>query len=677
MKIKDVTKVYRTEAGNVEALRGVSLELPERGMVFITGRSGSGKSTLLNVLSGLDSFDGGSIEVCGRELKTLGRAELDTYRNSCCGFVFQEYNLIPELNVRQNVELSLQLQGRKDNGEAVKNALEKVELSGFEERKVYELSGGQKQRVAIARAIVKKPAIIFADEPTGALDEKTGRSILELMKKLSRESLIIAVTHEKEFAEEYGDRIIEIADGEVAQDRIKTEIKCEQGAVKWEKPKMPTGAAVKIGFSNFKFHPLRLAVTVLLAAIAFALIGVAVNIATEDNSKYFFDAIYDKGVKYTAIEKYEMYYHDGVIIQDFFIDDRRDQKEMAVTADDAELMKEVYDEPVFLFHQSIVADYQGSFATTVDEMPTVIPEDCEINSSGYLHIEKEDCEKLGLSVTGRLPENSAEVAITERLLNSFICFGLKEDGKKYKISSAEDMIGHKIFLTGGADLYTVTGIVTTGCGRECFNSHGYLHPHDKIYVSEDFKYDFRWLMCPVSADKEEFGKLFDFVLGYEVNNIVYQFYNKLSTDYYGSIGIMAYWKYLCVYISIAVLVLAIGFLIDFIASSLRGQMKQIGILMSMGAGFKDIAKVYGGCTACICAVIFALSVAASAIAVEKLNGVLMADCSIAFRLMGFSPYILLILLGLIAVCAAIGCLVPLLRYRRFTPVQMLTKGQIK
>lgn len=277
MKIKDVTKVYRTEAGNVEALRGVSLELPERGMVFITGRSGSGKSTLLNVLSGLDSFDGGSIEVCGRELKTLGRAELDTYRNSCCGFVFQEYNLIPELNVRQNVELSLQLQGRKDNGEAVKNALEKVELSGFEERKVYELSGGQKQRVAIARAIVKKPAIIFADEPTGALDEKTGRSILELMKKLSRESLIIAVTHEKEFAEEYGDRIIEIADGEVAQDRIKTEIKCEQGAVKWEKPKMPTGAAVKIGFSNFKFHPLRLAVTVLLASVAFILLGVALN----------------------------------------------------------------------------------------------------------------------------------------------------------------------------------------------------------------------------------------------------------------------------------------------------------------------------------------------------------------------------------------------------------------
>ena len=219
MKIKDVTKVYRTEAGNVEALRGVSLELPERGMVFITGRSGSGKSTLLNVLSGLDSFDGGSIEVCGRELKTLGRAELDTYRNSCCGFVFQEYNLIPELNVRQNVELSLQLQGRKDNGEAVKNALEKVELSGFEERKVYELSGGQKQRVAIAGVIAMQPKCIILDEPTAMLDPKGRKEVMATIGRMNREQgiTVVLITHYMDEAAQSG-RVVVIDKGRLIMD---------------------------------------------------------------------------------------------------------------------------------------------------------------------------------------------------------------------------------------------------------------------------------------------------------------------------------------------------------------------------------------------------------------------------------------------------------------------------
>ena len=165
MKVKNVSKSYPIKKGEkVQALRGISFDLPDTGMVVILGKSGCGKSTLLNILGGLDRFDSGDVECFGKSLKSLSRKELDDYRNSCVGFVFQEYNLIPELDVFDNIALPLQLQGQTDNDEKVKSALEQVGMSGFERRKVEELSGGQKQRVAIARALVKDAKIILADE---------------------------------------------------------------------------------------------------------------------------------------------------------------------------------------------------------------------------------------------------------------------------------------------------------------------------------------------------------------------------------------------------------------------------------------------------------------------------------------------------------------------------------
>ena len=214
MKITNVYKTYDTNTGEkVQALKGVSFDLPSTGMVAILGKSGSGKSTLLNILSGLDSFDSGDIEAFGKNMRSFSHKELDHYRNSCVGFVFQEYHLIPELTVGDNIAVALQLQGQSGAEEKVKDALKLVELVGYETRKIDELSGGQKQRVAIARALVKNPKIIFADEPTGALDSETGECILQILKSVSKEKLVILVTHDREFAERFGDRIIELADG--------------------------------------------------------------------------------------------------------------------------------------------------------------------------------------------------------------------------------------------------------------------------------------------------------------------------------------------------------------------------------------------------------------------------------------------------------------------------------
>ena len=219
LETKELVKIYKPKKGvPVTALDKVSLKFPDKGMVFLLGKSGSGKSTLLNVLGGLDSYDGGEIIIKGVSSKNFKQQHLDSYRNTYVGFIFQEYNVLDEFSVGANIALAIELQNRKASDGEINDILKQVDLEGFGNRKPNELSGGQKQRVAIARALVKKPQIIMADEPTGALDSNTGRQVFDTLKKLSETKLVIVVSHDREFAEQYADRIIELSDGVVVSD---------------------------------------------------------------------------------------------------------------------------------------------------------------------------------------------------------------------------------------------------------------------------------------------------------------------------------------------------------------------------------------------------------------------------------------------------------------------------
>lgn len=219
LEVKNLVKEYRPKKGNpVRAVDGISLKFPEKGMVFILGKSGSGKSTLLNLLGGLDKYDSGEIIIKGKSSKDFSQSEFDSYRNTYLGFIFQEYNILNDFNVAQNIAIALQLQGQKATSDRINEILKEVDLDGYGGRKPSELSGGQKQRVAIARALVKNPEIIMADEPTGALDSKTGLQVFDTLKKLSADKLVIVITHDRDFAEMYGDRVIELKDGKVISD---------------------------------------------------------------------------------------------------------------------------------------------------------------------------------------------------------------------------------------------------------------------------------------------------------------------------------------------------------------------------------------------------------------------------------------------------------------------------
>ena len=225
LEVKDLYREYKPKKGEpVVALNHVSVKFPDKGLVFILGKSGSGKSTLLNVMGGLDKADGGDIIIKGKSSKNFKQGDFDSYRNTYLGFIFQEYNILDEFNVGQNIGLALELQGKKATSDEINRILEEVDLKGYGNRKTNELSGGQKQRVAIARALVKDPDIIFGDEPTGALDSKTGLAVFDTLKKLAQNKLVIVVSHDREFAELYGDRVIELADGKIISDIEKISV---------------------------------------------------------------------------------------------------------------------------------------------------------------------------------------------------------------------------------------------------------------------------------------------------------------------------------------------------------------------------------------------------------------------------------------------------------------------
>ena len=219
LEVKNLCKTYKTKKGaETRALDGVSIRFPETGLVFLLGKSGSGKSTLLNICGGLDTADSGEIVIMGRSSRDFSPTDFDSYRNTFVGFVFQEYNILGEFTVEDNIALALELQNKKRDSAKVAQILQSVDLAEFAKRRPNTLSGGQKQRVAIARALVKEPRIILADEPTGALDSDTGRQVLETLKKLSADKLVIVVSHDREFAELYADRIVELKDGKIISD---------------------------------------------------------------------------------------------------------------------------------------------------------------------------------------------------------------------------------------------------------------------------------------------------------------------------------------------------------------------------------------------------------------------------------------------------------------------------
>lgn len=302
LELKNITKEYRTAGETVRALKGVSLQFRESEFVAILGPSGCGKTTLLNIIGGLDQYSSGDLVINGRSTKDFKDRDWDTYRNHSVGFVFQNYNLIPHQTVLQNVELALTLTGvpKRERRRRAIEALERVGLGDQIRKRPNELSGGQQQRVAIARAIVNNPDIILADEPTGALDTETSLVVMDILKEISRDRLVVMVTHNPDLAEQYATRIVRLLDGRVTADSAplsEAEIQAEREAEmekrtaegKKKKPSMSLGTSFGLSLKNLITKKGRTALVSFAGSIG--IIGIALIYAVSHGTTSYIDAV--------------------------------------------------------------------------------------------------------------------------------------------------------------------------------------------------------------------------------------------------------------------------------------------------------------------------------------------------------------------------------------------------
>ncbi|MBQ8178528.1 MAG: ATP-binding cassette domain-containing protein [Clostridia bacterium] len=297
LKLNDITKIYAEKTDSaVEALKGVSISFRKSEFVSILGQSGCGKTTLLNIIGGLDRYTDGDLIIKGKSTKDFKDVDWDTYRNHSIGFVFQSYNLIPHQTILENVELSMTLGGvpKAERRKRAKDALISVGLEEKMNKKPNELSGGQMQRVSIARALASEPDIILADEPTGALDTETSKSVMALLKEISKTKLVIMVTHNPELANEYSDRIIKMLDGNVIEDTkpydgeyVETADDQKEVTYKKKNSSMNFLTALRLSGKNLISKYKRTIITSLAASIG--IIGIAVILSVSSGMQAYID----------------------------------------------------------------------------------------------------------------------------------------------------------------------------------------------------------------------------------------------------------------------------------------------------------------------------------------------------------------------------------------------------
>ena len=302
LTLKDITKIYKTGDFEQKALDKVNISFRENEFVSILGRSGGGKTTLLNIIGGLDKYTSGDLLIDGKSTKNFRDSDWDYYRNVSVGFIFQSYNLISHQTILSNVELALTLSGvkKEDRKKRAVEALDKVGLKDHIYKKPAELSGGQMQRVAIARALVNNPEIVLADEPTGALDTNTSKQIMELLKEIAKDRLVIMVTHNPELAEKYSTRIVKIRDGQILDDSDPYDANENVENFKTKKLSLRLSQALNLSFNNLLTKKARTILTAFAGSIG--IIGIALVISISNGANDFIEESQKNALKSYPIQ---------------------------------------------------------------------------------------------------------------------------------------------------------------------------------------------------------------------------------------------------------------------------------------------------------------------------------------------------------------------------------------
>lgn len=445
LELKNISKTYKSKKGSdTIALKNITTILPNKGMIFLVGKSGSGKSTLLNLLGGLDSADDGEIIFNGKDINKFNVKEFDSYRNTYVGFVFQEFNVLEQYNVYENIELALKLQKINPIEGVVDSLLNSLGISNLGKRKINELSGGQKQRVAIARALIKNPKLILADEPTGNLDSSSSEQIFSILKEVSKEKLVVVVSHDIQSARKYADRIIELEDGNIISDTNGNIIDDNDNFVLKES-NLPFSYSLKLALINLKIKPLKLFLTIIITTFSLVFMAIALNFTFFNPTDLKIRVMNDNNKNIVDISKW-----------DVGLEGRGSMKMKILNKDDVENISNNIESKY-----NLVYSLFDNGKTLSLELPEKDEKDDFYSSIPYFfeYVEVND-ERILEKVIGNKPQKYDEIVIHKYLADYIIEYGVFDsDEILYKPTSYEDFINSGKYLKLGNNKVKVVGIL--------------------------------------------------------------------------------------------------------------------------------------------------------------------------------------------------------------------------
>ena len=698
-KVKNITKVYKSKEGiTVNALTDISIDFGDKGLVFLLGKSGSGKSTLLNLLGGLDAPTSGEIIINRRSSATFSGADFDNYRNTYVGIVFQEYNLIENYTAGVNIGLALELQGKKADKEQIDAILRKVGLADSRgvtlyNRRVNELSGGQKQRVAIARALIKKPEIILADEPTGALDNKTGESLYELFKELSKEKLVIVVTHDKESAEKYGDRIIELADGEIVSDDervVRKDIDNGEKDCNFIKSRLSLKRSVALGISALKVKPMRLIATILLSVMALSIFGFSLSAGSANLTLSELQMLNQNNQRMVTISGHACDSSNITVAFDKTITERQlDIIKQYNNGKDAIKVSESNINLTNYLDESIkysldfserkyerIVSYMSTKLAEID--PETGEEDANLTPDSRF-VNKDLC---------RLPQTADEIAITDLYANIFITYGYVPFDKEnagvgaevIDINTPDDLIGKEF---GG---YTICGVYSTEQNLNDYNDK-YNDNSDytnSIIMGAARSYITYGFICKGYSSPYNYGTSVLVKLSGDImkdnaliGNLTYKIGNNTYTTvhldslYSGLISAASFmdshtFTLIMAIVTILFSIFSILLLTNFLSVSLDARKKEFGIMHALGARKSDLFKICLSESLLVAGINFVLSIIASVVICFYLN----ISMFVSVFFVNFST-----IFGLLLLCLAttfIATLFVMKRLAKKNPIEIIT-----
>ncbi|MDE6414786.1 MAG: ABC transporter ATP-binding protein/permease [Anaeroplasmataceae bacterium] len=689
--IRDVTKIYKTQKQKeVKALDQINYEFDEQGFYAILGKSGSGKSTLLNLIAGLDKPTSGEIILNGKSFSDFKRKDLDAYRNSCVGFIFQEFNLFDNLDVYKNVALALELQGRKAKVEEIEKVLDRVGISDLIHRNINELSGGQKQRVAIARALIKNPKIIIADEPTGALDQETTNEIFDLLKGLSKEYLVIVVTHNEEYANQYAEHILHLSDGKQKEQVELTNKPLEAGMELEYKKSLSIFSSLKMGFSNLKISIVRLVLCILLTTMAFSSLGFCLSLN-------FYSRI---DIIYGSCEKTS--FQDPITISCYNRPDENESWMMGLNNSN-EIMDKIKKNTQLdfrVFNDSYtVGDFYIESSDTSNDFLSLF------NPQGIVEIDEAYLKQLNFTITGTFPQSDDEILITDYYYNTFARYGFENEEIQLNAGEVtkEKIIGQKIYCS---DLRSQQKKSLKICG--ILDTKLDLKPYEKL-TEEDIKIDneivtisesiARIKQCslhcpiymrkdaiaaafgpniisskligPIIRDKRTIQVLIDY-LKTESNStnkyeIRFGISDKLDTII-DNLNLIQ--SYMAVFGGV-LMCFSIFLLFSLLNFTIENKKQEMGILRALGAKGKNLFFIYSSEAIYISGISLIFSFVCCSVLLCWMNNYLMKTENILVSVYHFSflTYFLLFIIALVSTIVAIT--IPVLRVIKRTPAEAI------